>query len=225
MTHIIDNSVSPGETARVTLKRQAQIANTISIASLLAIAGVGLWGVEGTPPARAVRVASAAGMEPVSLVDAPTLGNPSAPLALVMFSDFQCPYCRAFARATLPVVIERYVRPGKLLLAFKHFPLDIHGDARRAAELADCARRKARFWELHDAIFRDTAGFEGDWLTRVATMAGMPPAFFADCPFSAAAERVNQDVAVRCGPRHIVDAHHPDRSCYRRRHRKGHEGA
>ena len=177
-------------------ERRAIIANTISVASLLAIGVVTVWAVAGTGPARSDRARASAGAEPVALTEAAVLGNPTAPVALIVFSDFQCPYCRAFARGTLPAVIEGYVRSDKVLLAFRHFPLDIHSDARRAAELAECARRKGRFWDLHDAIFNDTKGFSGDWLTRVATAAGMPPAFFADCPAAAAGARVEQDAAL-----------------------------
>jgi protein-disulfide isomerase len=177
-------------------ERRAVIANTVSVASLLVISVVTVWAVAGTGPARSNWIRTGAGMAPVALTDAAALGNPAAPVALIVFSDFQCPYCRAFALGTLPAVIERYVRPGKVLVAFRHFPLDIHSDARRAAEFAECARRKGRFWELHDAIFRNTSGFKGDWLASVAATAGMPSSFFADCPSAAAVERINQDIAL-----------------------------
>jgi protein-disulfide isomerase len=75
---------------------------------------------------------------------------------VVEFSDFQCPYCRAFANETLPALIAKYVDTGMVLFAFRHFPLaEIHPFAERAGVLAECARLQNRFWEVHDSLFGD----------------------------------------------------------------------
>lgn len=70
-----------------------------------------------------------------------------------MYSDFQCPYCGRFVRETLPALHEQYIRPGKVLLAFREFPLPNHAFAEKAAEAAACAGRQGRFWEVHDDLF------------------------------------------------------------------------
>jgi protein-disulfide isomerase len=82
--------------------------------------------------------------------DAATRGRLNAPIQIVEFSDFQCPFCAA----SLPVlerVMEKY--PGQIVLAYRHFPLPGHTQAMPAAEAAECAREQGKFWEMHDLIF------------------------------------------------------------------------
>lgn len=91
---------------------------------------------------------------PISLTDANVRGSASATVALLEFSDFQCPYCGRLARETIPAIEEKYVTPGKVMLAFKHFPLsEIHSAARLAAEAAECAGSQGKFWEFHNGLF------------------------------------------------------------------------
>ncbi|HEU4977940.1 MAG TPA: DsbA family protein [Solirubrobacteraceae bacterium] len=79
-------------------------------------------------------------------------GDRSAPLQLVMYGDFQCPYCTA-AQPILARVRDRLGE--RLLFAFRHFPLsEIHPDAERAAEVAEAAAAQGAFWEMHDALYR-----------------------------------------------------------------------
>jgi len=89
------------------------------------------------------------------------VGPEGAPVTLVEFSDFECPYCRD-ASAELKRVFDRY--PGKVRIVFRNYPLDtscnrylerpVHLYACRAAKMARCAGAQDRFWEMHDAIFR-----------------------------------------------------------------------
>src|SRR5262245_37660949 len=71
---------------------------------------------------------------PISLDGATLQGNPRAKVALVVYSDFQCPFCAKFGQETLPGIQARYVKPGRVLVAFRQFPLNIHAFARKAAE-------------------------------------------------------------------------------------------
>ncbi len=92
----------------------------------------------------------------------PILGNPDAPVALVEFSDFQCPFC-ARVQPTLKALLEKY--PDKVKLVFKHFPLSFHREARPAAIATMAAQEQGKFWEMHDKLFEnqrslDPAGFE-----------------------------------------------------------------
>ena len=78
-------------------------------------------------------------------------GPGDAPLELVMYGDFQCPFCSA-AQPILSRVRDRL--DGRLRFAFRHFPLDeLHPDARQAAEAAEAAAAQGAFWEMHDALY------------------------------------------------------------------------
>ena len=78
-------------------------------------------------------------------------GPPDAPLELVMYGDFQCPFCSA-AQPILRRVRERL--DGRLRFAFRHFPLtDVHPDAQRAAEASEAAAAQGAFWPMHDALY------------------------------------------------------------------------
>jgi protein-disulfide isomerase len=78
-------------------------------------------------------------------------GNPKAPVSIVEFSDFQCPYCHRI-EPTLKQVLAKY--PDQVSLSFRDFPLrQIHPQAELAAEAARCAEEQGKFWEYHDALF------------------------------------------------------------------------
>ncbi len=82
-------------------------------------------------------------------------------MALIVYSDFECPYCRRFARETLPLLQERYVKGGDLLIAFRHLPLErIHRFAFAASAAAVCAGDAGLFWEMHDLLFKSEDGFD-----------------------------------------------------------------
>jgi protein-disulfide isomerase len=86
----------------------------------------------------------------------PYRGDPNAPVTLVEFSDFQCPYCQRHFQETIPLLEERYVKTGKLKYIYRDFPLDnIHPQARKAAEAARCAGEQGApaFWAMHDRLF------------------------------------------------------------------------
>src|SRR3954466_3906718 len=78
-------------------------------------------------------------------------GTFGGPLELVMYGDFQCPYCSA-AQSIVRRVRERLA--GRLRLVFRHLPLtEVHPDAQRAAEAAEAASAQGAFWEMHDAMY------------------------------------------------------------------------
>jgi protein-disulfide isomerase len=82
----------------------------------------------------------------------PTKGAAAAPVVLVLFSDFQCPYCRDF-NLTIEDVLKKY--GDKVRLVFRQFPLTtIHPNAQRAAKASLCAAAQNHFWEMHDHLFR-----------------------------------------------------------------------
>src|SRR3954454_7270226 len=84
-------------------------------------------------------------------------GPPDAPLELIMYGDFQCPYCTA-AQSIVRRVRTRL--DGRLRLVFGHLPLhEVHPDAQRAAEASEAAAAQGRFWEMHDALYANGGRF------------------------------------------------------------------
>jgi protein-disulfide isomerase len=83
-----------------------------------------------------------------------TRGRAGAPVIIYEMSDFECPYCAQFWRETLPAIEHDYIATGKARLIFVNLPLSIHPNAEPAAELAMCAARQHKFWQMHDLLFR-----------------------------------------------------------------------
>ncbi|HKY22058.1 MAG TPA: thioredoxin domain-containing protein [Vicinamibacterales bacterium] len=81
-------------------------------------------------------------------------GSPSAKLVLVEYSDFECPFCARHSQAAYRQIQQRFVDTGKLRYVFRHLPLEnMHLNARKAAEAAECAGEQGKFWEMHDRLF------------------------------------------------------------------------
>jgi protein-disulfide isomerase len=80
------------------------------------------------------------------------LGRSDAPLTLLEFTDYQCPYCRRFQREAWPQLKKNYIDTGKLRFIVRDLPLQFHSAARPAAEAAHCAGEQGRFWEMHQAL-------------------------------------------------------------------------
>jgi protein-disulfide isomerase len=133
--------------------------------------------------------------EPVPLLTGAVLGNESARVAVVAFSDFECPFCRAFARDTFPAVMSVFVQSGKVRFAFRHLPLvSIHAGAFGAAEAAECARLQGRFWEMHDALFTPPTRLTPSDILRHAKSAGVEPVAFGRCLSGDAKSAVQADL-------------------------------
>ncbi len=85
------------------------------------------------------------------------LGRETAPVWVVVVSDFQCPYCKVWHDETFPALKREFIDRGRIRLAYLNFPLPQHQHARGTAELALCAGLQGQFWEYHDAIFDSQA--------------------------------------------------------------------
>jgi protein-disulfide isomerase len=125
----------------------------------------------------------------------PARGPDDAPITIVEFSDYECPYCKR----TEPVVqslIERY--PDRVRLVYRHFPLDsIHKDARGAAEAAVCADEQGQFWAFHEKVFENQGALSEADLLTYATDIGLDVSAFKTCSTSPdTRERVEADVAA-----------------------------
>ena len=121
-------------------------------------------------------------------------GPAGAPLELVMYGDFQCPYCAA-AQSIVRRVRERL--DGRLRFAFRHMPLhDVHPDAQRAAEASEAAAAQGAFWPMHDALYAARGRLGPDDLVGHAAALGLDAARVRrELDAGAHAERVARDAA------------------------------
>lgn len=85
---------------------------------------------------------------------AKAFGNPSAPLTIELFSDFQCPSCRALHLQELPFIMRDFVNTGKAYLVYKEFPLPMHPHAREAAAYACASARVGKYEQVADVLFQ-----------------------------------------------------------------------
>lgn len=132
------------------------------------------------PTATASGLASGGGMA--------VLGRADAPVTIVEFSDYQCPYCRQYALQTLPKIKETYIDTGQVRYLFKDYPLPSHPSAQKAAEAAHCAGAQGAFWEMHARLFESQStwsqqGQEGaiDAFVRYAKELGLEDVAFRAC--------------------------------------------
>lgn len=84
-----------------------------------------------------------------------TKGDADAPITIIEWSDFECPFCARFSTQTYPSIVSDYVDTGKVKIIFKHFPLSFHANAQKAGEATECAADQDKFWEMHDKIFTE----------------------------------------------------------------------
>lgn len=81
------------------------------------------------------------------------LGDSTAKVWLVMASDFQCPFCKQWHDTSFPTIVQKYVKSGRVRLAYLNMPLSIHPFAMPSAEAAMCASVQDKFWPMHDSLF------------------------------------------------------------------------
>jgi len=127
----------------------------------------------------------------VPVEGAPVRGAPMAPVSIVEFSDFECPYCGA-AHPMLQRVLEQY--EGRVKLVFKNYPLEGHKSALPAAHAAVAAQLQGKFWEMADLLFEHQHELSDEKLHELAKQAGLDmDKFEADLSSEAVIERVAQD--------------------------------
>jgi protein-disulfide isomerase len=118
-----------------------------------------------------------------------TAGDPNAPVKIIEYSDFQCPYCDRFAKETEPQIMETYVATGKVFFEYRtagEFIGGPNGESIHAAEAAYCAGDQNKFWEMHDILFANQNGenkgaFTDARLYAFADKIGLDAATFKEC--------------------------------------------
>jgi protein-disulfide isomerase len=102
-----------------------------------------------------------------------SLGRSDAPLTLLEFTDYQCPYCRRFQAETWPQIKKNYIDTGKLRFIVRDLPLQFHSSALPAAEAAHCAGEQGKFWEMHHALLTGDDPLADGGIDRRATQLGL----------------------------------------------------
>jgi protein-disulfide isomerase len=118
----------------------------------------------------------------VNVDGAPAMGNENAPLAIVEFGDYQCPYCNLHANQTLPQIVVNYVKAGKVRYFFKDFPVEgVHPQAFQAAAAARCAGEQDNYWAMHDRLLQDQQTLVAKQLSAYALALGLDITKFQQC--------------------------------------------
>lgn len=149
----------------------------IPIAFILGLgAGYLLWGRVSSPSA-----ANTTGVQRVSVStnDQPSLGPQDAPVTIVEFGDYQCPYCQKWDQEVYDQLLASY--PGKIRFVYRDLPLPMHPEAIPAAEAADCAGAQGVYWKYHDALFSGQYTLGRDAYERIASDLGLDTTAFTAC--------------------------------------------
>jgi protein-disulfide isomerase len=183
----------------VTTSRRRLYAAVAGVAALVAIALIGVSVLSGDDGESAPPPAAVEGRETVRLFagipqDGITLGRRDAPVTLVEFADFQCPFCATFARDAMPEVVREYVRTGKVRIELRALAA-LGSDSVEAREMALAAGLQDRFWQFAHLLFENQGEENSGWVTeeRLEAIASAVPGLDAE---RALADRASDAVAA-----------------------------
>jgi len=120
----------------------------------------------------------------VSVDDDAMKGDKNAPVTIIEFTDYQCPYCAKYVTETYPKIIENYVETGKVRYVLRDFPLGGHPEAAGAANAAECLREQGgddMYWEYHDILFANQTDLSPEKLKEYAADFDVDQDQFASC--------------------------------------------
>ncbi len=126
-------------------------------------------------------VADALPSAPIDISKEPFKGPANAKVALIEFSDFQCPFCGRYDKDTFPQLVKDYVDTGKIKYVWSDYPLSFHANAQKAAEAAHCAGEQGKFWEMHDRLFADQQNIAAADLPKHAEALQLNTTMFQQC--------------------------------------------
>jgi protein-disulfide isomerase len=128
--------------------------------------------------------------------DRPMIGSADSPAVMVVFTDYQCRYCKRFFEERLPELRQRYVDSGRLRVVVRDMPLAKHKRARPAAVAAACAARQDRYWQMHGALYARQDELERTELSALAGELGMDRGEFDACVEDPTVQaRIDDDLA------------------------------
>jgi len=134
----------------------------------------------------------------VPVAGRPVKGSAQATVAIVEFSDYQCPFCGRYVAQTLPRIASDYIASGKVQYFFVNFPIEsLHPQAFRAHEAALCAGEQGKYWEMHDRLFANQKALAEEDLAGHAEAVGLDMGEYDACfESSRSAARVREDQAL-----------------------------
>jgi protein-disulfide isomerase len=178
------------------LHRYKAIIDTLSTVFVMVAAAAVLWRLYTTPspPGSRPSVEEVKGLNISS--SKMTNARGTGRIALIEFSDYECPFCARHSQTTGPTIEKELLDSGGIKHVFLNFPLSIHPRAQKAGEAAECAGRQGRFWEMHYSLFEDNKALEATDLSTRAERLGLDQAQFIDCLQNGdTADKVRADVA------------------------------
>lgn len=110
-----------------------------------------------------------------------SIGQENAPVTVVEFADYQCPYCRKFQSDSFAELKKNYIDTGKVRFVSRDFPLDFHPNAGGAAVAARCAGEQNKYWEMREMMVASTADLSPDSLKKFASSLNLDMARFQAC--------------------------------------------
>lgn len=118
--------------------------------------------------------------ENVATLGSPILGDLKAPVTLIEFTDYECPFCKKFYKNAMQKLKKEYIDTGKVRLVVRDFPLPFHKNARPAANAAHCAGEQDKFWPMHDALYEGDK-MNAEDIKNHATKIGLKMEPFQSC--------------------------------------------
>lgn len=160
-------------------------------------AGYLIWGAR--PAGSGASVSRAAGRIEIALGDDPSLGPQDAPITIVEFSDFNCPFCRAWHQQTFAGLMDTF--PDQILFVYKDFPVVGGGTiGEGAAQAANCAAEQDAYWVFHNALFSGEFGLDRGGFERAALSSGISGEELLSCLDSGRyAQEVQEDLRYGAG--------------------------
>lgn len=173
------------------MEKNQLITLLLVVAIVLSVVNIyGTWQIKkqietlpegGAAPAAPSAPEVPSGPVDVSLDDDPVLGDKNAPVTIVEFSDYECPFCGRYFTQTYPQLKKDYVDSGKVKIVFRDYPLPFHGNAQKASEASECADDQGKFWELHDKMFSNQQALSVADLKKYAGELALDQKKFDEC--------------------------------------------
>jgi len=117
----------------------------------------------------------------VSIDDDPIKGDKNAPVTIIEFSDYECPFSKRSNDSAIKQIDEEYISKGKVRLVFRDYPLPFHKKATQAAVAANCAGEQDKYWEMHDFLFESKDNLDMPTIMDSAGELGLDKAKFKAC--------------------------------------------
>ncbi len=164
------------------MKKRGVIIAGISVAVIIAIAAS--LGMQSSVETTNLDMSRSHGTVSTAMAS-PILGDPSAPVTIIEFGDYQCHQCFNWYHKTKPTIYENYIQTGKVNLVFVDLAF-LGRDSQKAAQATYCAEEQGKFWEYHDLLYQSQEGIDDGWanserLKAFAFSLGLDPELFNSC--------------------------------------------